>query len=518
MSGLPSRSSESDSSPWDDERCELSARESLDLRAVVMSLRSLAGFVLDTSDVLDELPRQIGKYSIIDRIGQGGQAVVYLAYDSDAQRMVVIKRYRSGVLSLGGSGIIESRALCSVEHPSIVKCLAVEQDETSDYLVLQPVAGQALQQYWQQHSIEPWQAVRWIIDVAEGLEQLQSVGLVHRDIAARNLIVTADRRLMLVDFGMVRPLGRASECEGSAVDSFGDGNELVLGDVRALGTLLRQMLFEYPALKNGVHDPARDPRWFSQGARRQLSSIARRACDSKRKDSIRTPRELASELQLAIRRQQRRGWLTQWGAAAAGLSIASALPASFVWWYRQPDPAQKPVSQAQEEWSLFVRHWLMQDGRLPPLPRLLRQFPLEARLNPDRRDAQGWWTIDSSQSFQLELQASVASEATVYLLALSSDNAPSLSTSPLFNSDRRPLRLEENRNHSFELPLGDRGEWFGFLYLIASNGPLSDPWRRSVTSLPLREFGGHWIDASFETVSPWQWASELLVPIRMIAS
>lgn len=514
MTRRPSDSDDADE-PLDDWHHGLSPQETLELSEVVLSLRSLAGFVNEGEGLSNSIPRQIDKYTIIDRVGQGGQAIVYLAYDPDAQRMVVIKRYRMGTLAIGNS-VAEARALCGIQHASVVQCLGVGQDDESEYLILQPITGQPLVRYWEQYSIDPWQAVRWMIGVAEAVDQLHAIGLVHRDLAPRNLLVTSDQRLVLVDFGMARHYSQASSATAPSHESTNRDDRSL--DIAALGRLLEQLLFDHPALKHGRYAAGRTASVFSHAARKQLARIIRRTTDQARTDAIHSAAQFATELSQAMKVQERRTRLTQWGAALTSLSIVASLPASFVWWYTHPEPSAQEPSQQDQDWSMFVRHWLLQDGRLPPLPRLVQQFPLEASLLPEQHDQEGWSMVDDHQKIRLRLSSPLSGEVTVYLLALSSHNAPSLTTYPLLNSDRRPIRLDGNQVHEVELNLERDETWFGFIYIIASNGPISDSWRRTVSSLPLREFGGRWVDTPRNSVSPWQWASEALIPIRVVGS
>ncbi|MCA9106024.1 MAG: protein kinase [Planctomycetales bacterium] len=498
---------------------DCSPEEVLNLRDVVLSLRSLAGFVWSRESDDRAIPPRVGKYEIIDYVGEGGQAVVWLGYDPHAHRMVIVKRYRAGTFASRRSGVDEARALCSVQHPAIVQCLGIEVDEQAEYLVLQPLSGQSLQQYWEQHAVPPRLAITWLIDIARGLEQLHGIGWVHRDLAPRNLIVTTDRRLVLVDFGLAGPVsdeshdGRTDQSRAHDPSSPRAATS-VQDDIQALGRLLRQLVLERRWRPSLSVDRQPHDRALSRAARGTLRRIAGRCERAAARGGWTSAAQFAAALEALLGTEDRRRAMEQWLGAGLALSIAATVPASFVWWYLRQGDGRTDRDLDPNDWSLFVEHWIEQRDPLPPLPRLRQQFPLDARIEPSLIDEFGWQVLPHDATSTLTLRSPVPCEVAIYLLSLSAENAPSIATAPLLGSDRRPLRLEKNQSLKLDLRLPTQGEFEGFLYAIASNGSNSESWRREASSLRLREFGGQWVDTSLPRSAAWQWTSERMVPIR----
>lgn len=161
----------------------------------------------------DSVGATAGPYTLVKPLARGGMSTVYLGrrddgrYDSD----VAIK-----VLELG-SGITatqiehERRSLASLQHPNITKLLdAGELPGGEPYLVMELVDGKRLDEYCRDKALTPREVVRIFLQVCGAVEAAHRSAILHRDLKPSNILVTAAGDVKLLDFGLARPLRRAS--------------------------------------------------------------------------------------------------------------------------------------------------------------------------------------------------------------------------------------------------------------------------------------------------------------------
>ncbi|MED5464021.1 MAG: serine/threonine-protein kinase, partial [Myxococcota bacterium] len=144
------------------------------------------------------------RYQLLEKLGEGGEGQVWSALDrwSD-DRPVAIKR-----LSSSGSESIqrEFSALGYLRHPHIVSALDLVHDDTGTYLVEQRVFGDTLDQWVREVSLET--VFEEMAPVFHALAHLHARGWVHLDPTAANILVErSPSRAVLIDLGLVQPLG-----------------------------------------------------------------------------------------------------------------------------------------------------------------------------------------------------------------------------------------------------------------------------------------------------------------------
>lgn len=175
-------------------------------------------------------PRTIGRYAVIDRLGQGGMGVVYRAWDPDLRRQVAIKVISATVDPGGGSPVNplnpvdpvdddlferfvrEAQAAASLAHPNIVTIFDFGRHGGRPYIVMELIDGESLAQVihqWQQpqrgEGLSLAGRVRLAIDLCEGLAFAHEQGIVHRDVKPANIMLSASSGgLKIVDFGIAR--------------------------------------------------------------------------------------------------------------------------------------------------------------------------------------------------------------------------------------------------------------------------------------------------------------------------
>ena len=225
---------------------------------------------LDPAGSLDPLGvagSTVGRYRVDELLGVGGMGVVYRATDERLGRQVALK-FLPPALSLDAHAkrrfLQEARAASSLDHPNV--CTIYEVDETADgtlYIAMACYEGETLRTRLERGVLEVGEALELVAQVARGLAAAHARGLVHRDIKPRNLFVTRNGTVKILDFGIVK----AAEEEGITLPGERLGTaaymapEQVMGsaagegaDVFALGLVLREMLTGRRPPRRGDHE------------------------------------------------------------------------------------------------------------------------------------------------------------------------------------------------------------------------------------------------------------------------
>jgi serine/threonine protein kinase len=156
------------------------------------------------------LPGRIGRYEIVDRLGEGGMGVVYRARDPQLQRTVAIK-----VLSAEGESEMhqqlrerfarEASSVASLKHHHIVIIYDVGEDAGRPFIAMEFLDGESLADLIKREgSLTREDKIRLSLELCSGLGYAHRRGIVHRDIKPANLMVTGDGVLKILDFGLAR--------------------------------------------------------------------------------------------------------------------------------------------------------------------------------------------------------------------------------------------------------------------------------------------------------------------------
>jgi serine/threonine-protein kinase len=200
-----------------------------------------------------------GRYALVQWLGAGGMAEVYLATDTRLDRSVAVKllsaTYARDVASVARFER-EARAAARVSNPHVVSVLDAGMADGTAFLVMEYVPGPTLREVLRERGPLPeTEALRLAVDVADGLAGVHRSGLVHGDVKPANVLFDADGRAKLADFGIARltsagvtpdatsVMGTAhylspEQAEGRQVDG--------RADVYSLGVLLFELLTGSP--------------------------------------------------------------------------------------------------------------------------------------------------------------------------------------------------------------------------------------------------------------------------------
>jgi len=150
------------------------------------------------------------RYQLENRLGSGGMAMVYRAQDLMLERTVAIKILRtdySGAPDFRERFRQEAKAAASLSHPNIVTVFDFGLDENHLFIVMEYVPGSDLQYILQQQgTLSVKDTLILISQACNGIGYAHRSGLVHCDVKPQNMLVTPDKRLKVVDFGIARAL------------------------------------------------------------------------------------------------------------------------------------------------------------------------------------------------------------------------------------------------------------------------------------------------------------------------
>lgn len=165
----------------------------------------LTGVTSQTTDGADE-DLLDGRYRLGERLGAGGVAEVFAAVDVRLDRAVAIKLFRGDAADQLQRHEAEMRTLASLDHPSLVTVFDAGVDPAADrpYLVMQLVDGSTLQAELGSGALDALRVARYGAALADALAYVHARGLVHRDVKPANVLLSADGRVHLADFGIAR--------------------------------------------------------------------------------------------------------------------------------------------------------------------------------------------------------------------------------------------------------------------------------------------------------------------------
>jgi tRNA A-37 threonylcarbamoyl transferase component Bud32 len=221
----------------------------------------------------------LGHYRIEAELGRGGMGVVYRAHDPKLRRAVAIKVLREGAIADDHQRqrlAREAQAASALNHPNIITVHDIDTTGGTDFIAMEYVAGKSLQQLIGSEPFDVPQVVHAGLQLASALAAAHAAGIVHRDIKPANILVMADGRLKVVDFGLASASAPAAADASTrlGIGLAGDDSRFCgtpgyaapeqieaspigpQADVFAIGAVLYEMLAGRPAF-GGASPPAR---------------------------------------------------------------------------------------------------------------------------------------------------------------------------------------------------------------------------------------------------------------------
>jgi len=150
--------------------------------------------------------RTIDRYSVVEKLGQGGMGVVYKARDTVLERFVALKVLppdKSSDPDRRRRFLNEAQSASALNHPGIVAVYDVLTVDGQDVLVMELVDGETLEQLLARKRPALSETLGLSIDIADALARAHAAGIVHRDLKPANVMVTADG-VKVLDFGLAK--------------------------------------------------------------------------------------------------------------------------------------------------------------------------------------------------------------------------------------------------------------------------------------------------------------------------
>ncbi len=171
--------------------------------------------VSDTADGDGASTRRVGRYELVQELGRGGMATVYLARQVDLQRVVALKElnaFHANKPAVSERFIRESRLAGSLSHANIVTVYEYFEEAGTPYIAMEYVPHGSLRP--RVGSLRATQVIGVLEGVLAGLAYAEAFGIVHRDLKPENIMVALDGHVKLADYG----IAKASASAG--LDSF----------------------------------------------------------------------------------------------------------------------------------------------------------------------------------------------------------------------------------------------------------------------------------------------------------
>ena len=154
--------------------------------------------------------KSILHYKILEKLGEGGMGVVYLAEDTKLDRKVAIK-FLPHYIAINSEKRerfkIEAKAAAALNHPNIATIYAIEESKDQIFIVMEFIDGVELKDKIKSNLLPIDKAINLSIQIAEGLEAAHKKGIVHRDIKSSNIMITSDGKVKIMDFGLAKIKG-----------------------------------------------------------------------------------------------------------------------------------------------------------------------------------------------------------------------------------------------------------------------------------------------------------------------
>jgi tetratricopeptide (TPR) repeat protein/predicted Ser/Thr protein kinase len=299
--------------------------------------------------------RRIQQYEIREKLGEGGMGVVYRADDTRLGRAVALKFLHPSVLGSAEQSkrlLAEARAAAGLSHPNICTIYEINEGDGEAFIAMQFVDGTTLRDRVLSGHIQVDEALRILMQIAEGLAEAHRQGIVHRDMKSSNIMITRSGRAVIMDFGLARPSGpmrpeerfssRGTSSYMSPEHSRGDAIDQ-RADIWSLGVILYEMLsgqlpfrgdYEAAVTHSILNDAPRPLGELRPGLPDDVARIVEHCLEKNAFARFQSLDELLVALRAAMappRADERRSWSRLRVASVAAVAVLTLAAALFTY-------------------------------------------------------------------------------------------------------------------------------------------------------------------------------------------
>ncbi|MBN1285224.1 MAG: protein kinase [Anaerolineae bacterium] len=265
---------------------------------------------------------QLGAYRVVERIGEGGMATVFKAYQASVDRFVALKvlpaQYANDPQFLGRFQQ-EARTIARLEHPNIIPVYDFGEQAGITYLVMRYLQAGSLKEILEKGPLPFADIVRVMNQVTGGLDYAHRQGVVHRDIKPANILVDREGNAFLTDFGIAKILegnvsftatgGTVGTPAYMAPEQSMGGQVSTRADIYSLGITLYEMLagrvpFQadtpVAVILKHLHDPLPMPREFNPDIPVDVERVVLHALAKDPEERYERASEMAADLERAM--------------------------------------------------------------------------------------------------------------------------------------------------------------------------------------------------------------------------
>ncbi|MCP5521842.1 MAG: protein kinase [Verrucomicrobiales bacterium] len=271
--------------------------------------------------------RHVGDYELLEAIARGGMGVVYQARQQSLRRTVALKMLAGGHHSSEGFRKRfrqEAETVARLQHANIVPIYEVGEHEGLPYFSMEYVPGKNLAELTREQPLQPNRAAELVRTVAEAVHYAHEQGVLHRDLKPSNILLGADERPRVTDFGLARLVDAESELTRSG-DTLGTPGYLPpeqasskwgkvgrQSDVYSLGAVLYHLVTGRPPFMAGTVTETLEqvgsvapvsPRTLNPGVPRDLETICLKCLEKEGRRRYSSAEELAVELNRFLRQE-----------------------------------------------------------------------------------------------------------------------------------------------------------------------------------------------------------------------
>ncbi len=258
------------------------------------------------------------RYQIVEKIGDGGTAFVYLGRDNLLGRNVTVKVLRPEYVS--DQDFVrrfrrEAQAAASLSHANIVSIYDVGYEEGIHYIVMEYIKGQSLKELIEEQAPLPVRmAADYASQIALALQNAHRHGIIHRDVKPHNILISEDGRVKVTDFGIAQAATSSTVTYDGAIlgsvhyfspEQARGGQTGERSDIYSLGVVLYEMLTgslpydgdsPYSVAVKHINEPFPNPQELNGQLPSAITRIIDKAVEKEPDKRYQTAREMSDEL------------------------------------------------------------------------------------------------------------------------------------------------------------------------------------------------------------------------------